>query len=199
MKPDYLASVAQAANVLHELAFDKHLLHQVSIAGTQIMCTADAGRIITTGMGKAGHIARKFSATLSSMGIPSHYVHPGEAHHGDLGQMHNSDLIFILSTSGKTAEVLMLLDHIAQNPSTVATRTIGITSHKTCLPTMLHVEMPLMQEADEFDLVPTTSTTVMLAICDAIALDAAKKTGFTKEVFANRHHGGYLGQKARQQ
>jgi arabinose-5-phosphate isomerase len=187
-----IKSIAEAANVLHEIAFDPVLAYQIESAASNIYRTQQKSRtVITTGMGKAGHIARKFSATLSSMGIPSHYVHPGEAAHGDLGQINPWDLIVALSTSGKTVEVIEFLRQVGDNAS------VGISTYPENLNTDTLVKMPVMQEADEFDLVPTTSTTVMLAICDAISLKAGELTGFTKKVFADRHHGGYLGQKAR--
>jgi arabinose-5-phosphate isomerase len=184
-------SIYEAGVLLTRLAFDDDLKLQIDAAASLIHVTQQKSRtVITTGMGKAGHIARKFSATLSSMGIPSHYVHPGEAAHGDLGQVNPWDLIIAMSTSGRTQEVQEFVQRV-QN------KVVGITSFPGMFDADLFVAMPVMREADEFDLVPTTSTTVMLAICDAISLEAGKLTGFDKDVFAARHHGGYLGRKAR--
>lgn len=196
-------SIAAAANVLHELAFNDVLEAQIETGAERINGTYwRGGSVIATGMGKAGHIARKFAATLSSCGVAAHYVHPGEAAHGDLGQIKYKDIVIAFSTSGKTAEVLDLLDHLVILNGPKPYTTIGITSHG--LPVDVKIRLPVMKEADPNNLVPTTSTTVMLAVSDALALRAVEKVmrcgdtvGAMKKVFAARHHGGYLGEVAR--
>ncbi len=155
------------------------------------------GRVITTGMGKAGHIAQKMAGTLCSTGTSSVYLHPGEAEHGDLGLLSEGDVILAYSTSGKTREVVEMLGlahHFGIDT------VIGITSHpdsairEQC---SIVIDMGVIKEPCPLGLTPTSSTTVMLAISDAIALCLMEERGFTKEQYGLRHHGGYLGKKAR--
>ena len=155
------------------------------------------GKIITTGMGKAGLAMKKFACTLCSFGIPSCYLHPGEASHGDLGVIGEDDVLFVASTSGKTREVLEMIDQargINYQPI------IGITSHPVSPlreKANYIVDMGIIEEAGEIKLAPTTSIIVMLAITDAIALALSEEKGFTKAKFGNYHHSGYLGSVAR--
>lgn len=157
------------------------------------------GTIITTGMGKAGIIMRKFSATLCSLGIPSVYLHPGEAMHGDLGIINKNkkDVLFIASTSGKTKEILELVE---LTKKLNLKSTIGLTSHPDS-PIRNKVDylldMGIIEEAGSLKLSPTTSTLVMLAITDTLAIVASEEKSFTKEDFAKFHHNGYCGSKAR--
>lgn len=157
------------------------------------------GLVITTGMGKAGIIMCKFSATLCSLGIPSVYLHPGEAMHGDLGIINKNkkDILFIASTSGKTKEILELVE---LTKKLNLKSTIGLTSHPDS-PIRNKVDylldMGIIEEAGSLKLSPTTSTLVMLAITDTLAIVTAEEKGFTKETFAKYHHSGYLGSQAR--
>jgi arabinose-5-phosphate isomerase len=155
------------------------------------------GKIVTTGMGKAGIAMQKFSCTLCSFGIPSCYLHPGEAAHGNLGIISQQDIMFVASTSGKTREVL---ETISQSRLINSQPIIGITSHPDSpLRNMVNVvlDMGIIEEAGELKIAPTTSILVMLAITDSIAITLAEERGLTKEQFGRLHHGGYLGQKAR--
>jgi len=157
-----------------------------------------SGKVLTTGMGKAGHIARKFAATLCSTGTPATYVHPGEAAHGDLGLVDKHDCIVALSTSGKTREVLEMLQ-LGRNLGLATV--IGITSHPESDMRELSdivVDMGVIEEPCPIDLTPSASIAVMLAVTDAIALTLLEVRGFTAEDFGARHHGGYLGGKARE-
>jgi len=190
-----IRSIDRAGLVLQRISSDPLLEKQVEEAAQQIANMSKATKVIVSGMGKAGLIGRKFSATLSSVGIPSFFVHPGEAAHGDLGSISTNDIVFVLSTSGRTEEVHAFLEQLAALSSPIV---IGISSFPKRFPKYVQrVDMGEIDEADLFGLVPTTSTLVMLAICDEIALRAATYTGFTAETFAMRHHGGYLGKKAR--
>ena len=139
------------------------------------------GRIVTTGMGKAGIIMRKLSSTLCSLGLPSVYLHPGEASHGDSGILKTDDILFVASTSGKTREILEVID-IAKRIKVKSI--IGITSHIDS-PIRKHADMLLdmgdVEETGYLQLAPTTSTLVMLAITDAVALTAAFAKGLTTE------------------
>ncbi len=155
------------------------------------------GKVLATGIGKAGHIARKFAATLCSTGTPAAYVHPGEAAHGDLGLIGPADCIVAFSNSGMTREVLEMLElgrHLGL--STI----IGITSHAdSTLRNMadITVDMGIVEDPCPLGLTPTASIAVMLAIGDAIALVLMELKGITTRDFGLRHHGGYLGRKAR--
>lgn len=154
-------------------------------------------RIVTTGMGKAGHIAEKVSSTLSSLGMPSCYVHPGEAAHGDLGMVKKGDVLFAFSTSGKTREVI---ETIERAKTLGVLKMIAITSHPDAtIRKMVDivVDVGFFEEAGYLNIAPTTSTTMMLIYADMIATMAAHIRGFTIEDFGLRHHGGYLGQKVR--
>ena len=161
-------------------------------------CHRNGKTVVTTGMGKAGHIAQKAASILSSLGIRSIYLHPGEASHGDIGVVGDQDVILAFSTSGKTREVLetiRLARHIAE--CTV----ISITSHpdgkiRKC--SDLVVDMGAVEEAGYLEIAPTTSTTVMQVLADFIAVTSAEIIGTTMEEYSLRHHGGYLGQKSRE-
>jgi arabinose-5-phosphate isomerase len=155
------------------------------------------GKVLTTGMGKAGHVARKFAATLCSTGTPAAYVHPGEAAHGDLGLIAPRDCIVAFSTSGKTNEVIEMLElgrHLGLETI------IGITSHPDShLRDLADVilDMGVIEEPCPLGLTPSASIAVMLAIGDALALALMELKGVTKHDYGLRHHGGYLGRKAR--
>jgi arabinose-5-phosphate isomerase len=156
-----------------------------------------AGKVLTTGMGKAGHVAHKFAATLCSTGTPAAFIHPGEAAHGDLGLIARNDCIVALSTSGKTNEVIEMLElgrHLGLQTI------IGITSHPDSRLRELAdviLDMGMIKEACPLGLTPSASIAVMLAITDALALTLMELKGVTAHDYGLRHHGGYLGRKAR--
>ncbi len=152
------------------------------------------GRIIVTGMGKSGHIAKKIAATLASTGSPAFFVHPAEAQHGDFGMFVKNDVVLALSHSGNTEELVVLIPFI----KTLGVPLIGITGNKTSRlaqnsNVVLHV--PISQEACALNLAPTTSTTLTLALGDALAIALQKARGFTPEDFAKAHPGGSLGKR----
>jgi arabinose-5-phosphate isomerase len=155
------------------------------------------GKVITTGMGKAGNIATKMAGTLCSTGTPAVYLHPGESAHGDLGLVAPEDIIIAFSTSGKTREVLEMLERArGLGPITI----IAITSHPDAEIRKLadiEIDMGIMEEPCRLKLTPSASTTVMLAISDALALVVMEKKGLTLEQYGVRHHGGYLGERSR--
>jgi arabinose-5-phosphate isomerase len=155
------------------------------------------GKIVTTGMGKAGIIMRKFSSTLCSFGIPSCYLHPGEASHGDLGVIQKNDILFVASTSGKTREVLEIID-LSRNISNV--KIIGITSHpdsKIRSKADIILDMGIIEEAGKMKLAPTTSIIIMQVITDVISIILSEEKNVTKKQFGKFHHSGYLGAVAR--
>ena len=155
------------------------------------------GKVLTAGMGKAGHIARKFASTLCSTGTPASYIHPGEAAHGDLGLIGPEDCLVAFSTSGKTREVLEMLElgrHIGLRT------VIAVTSHpESELRTLSDIvlDMGIIDEPCSQGLTPSASIVAMLAISDALALTLMDLQGFTRHDWGLRHHGGYLGKKAR--
>lgn len=155
------------------------------------------GNVLSTGIGKAGHIARKFAATLCSTGTPASFLHAAEAPHGDLGLVAREDCIVAFSTSGKSAEVLETLT-LARHLGLQTV--IGITSHPDSELRSLSdivLDMGIIEEACPLGLTPSSSTAVMLAISDALALTLMEIKGVTRKEFGLRHHGGYLGRKAR--
>ena len=157
-----------------------------------------SGKVITTGIGKAGFVAHRFAATLSSTGTPAFYIHPAEAGHGDLGMLAEDDLIVAFSTSGKSIEVVEMLEMSTQFG---IKSVIGITSHTDSplrdLSTITLDMGPDIEEPCPLNLTPSATIAVMSAICDAIALTLVELTGFTKEEYGRRHHKGYLGTIAR--
>lgn len=150
------------------------------------------GRVIVTGMGKSGHVARKIAATLASTGTPSHFVHPGEASHGDLGMIVPEDVVIALSYGGASAELNDLI-HYARR---FGIPLIGITS-KAESPlgsaSDILLQLPGVPEVCPMGLAPTTSTTMMLALGDALAVAVMEIKGFTADDFRNFHPGGKLG------
>ncbi len=152
------------------------------------------GKVVITGMGKPGHIGSKIAATLASLGTPSFFMHPGEAMHGDLGMIDSQDIIIMTSYSGESDEVISLLPVLKEIGST----TIAITGNpkstmaKNC---DYHFFFPKFHEACYLHLAPTSSTTALLVIGDALAVIASKLRNYTKEDFGLHHPAGSLGKK----
>lgn len=157
------------------------------------------GKLVTSGMGKAGQIAMNIATTFCSTGIPAVFLHPSEAQHGDLGIIQKDDLLLLISNSGKTREIVELTNLSKKlNPNL---KFIVITGN---------LESPLANEADIclhtgnpaevclLGMTPTTSTTMMTVIGDILVVETMRKTGFTIDEYSKRHHGGYLGEKSRE-
>jgi arabinose-5-phosphate isomerase len=153
-----------------------------------------AGRVVVTGMGKSGLVARKVAATLSSTGTPSIHLHPAEALHGDLGMLVKGDLALALSSSGETAEILQLLATIKRLQVPLLTMT-GAMRSTLALASEVALDCSVDKEACSLGLAPTASTTTMIALGDALALSLAERRGFKVEDFANLHPGGKLGKR----
>lgn len=152
------------------------------------------GSVIVSGMGKAGLIGQKLAATLASTGTRSHYLHPGEAVHGDLGRVHQHDLLVMLSQSGETEEVVRLLPSLASFGVPI----IAITGRRTSTlgrAATVVIDLGPLQEACSLGLAPSTSTTAMLAIGDALALVTSRMRDFRREDFARFHPAGALGRQ----
>lgn len=152
------------------------------------------GRLIVAGIGKSGHVARKLAATLASTGTPSFFVHPGEASHGDLGMVTENDVVLLLSYSGESAELSDLIHYTRRFGVTL----IGMTG-KADSTLGRHADivlaLPSVPEACPNGLAPTTSTTMMMALGDALAVALLERMGLTPEQFRTFHPGGKLGQK----
>jgi arabinose-5-phosphate isomerase len=155
---------------------------------------AVSGRVIVSGMGKSGHVARKIAATLASTGTPSFFVHPAEASHGDLGMLTQHDAVMALSNSGETAELTDLVNFTRR----FAIPLIGITGKAdSALGTAADAALllPKTPEACPMGLAPTTSTTLMLGLGDALAVALLERKGFSASDFHNLHPGGQLGRR----
>ncbi len=153
-----------------------------------------SGRVVVTGMGKSGHVGNKIAATLASTGTPSFFVHPGEASHGDLGMITRSDVVLAISNSGETAEILTILPLIKRMGAPLIAMT-GRPGSTLASSAEVHLDVSVAQEACPHNLAPTASTTVTLAMGDALAVALLEARGFTQEDFARSHPGGTLGRR----
>lgn len=163
----------------------------ITACETMIACT---GRVVITGMGKSGHIGNKIAATLASTGTPSFFVHPGEACHGDLGMITKDDVVIAISNSGSTVEVVTILPLIKR----LGIPLISMTGHATSVlakAACANLDVSVESEACPLNLAPTTSTTVTLAMGDALAIALLESRGFSAEDFAFSHPSGALGRK----
>ena len=152
------------------------------------------GRVIVTGMGKSGIIARKVAATLASTGTPAFFLHPAEAIHGDLGVVQGDDVVVTLSHSGETAEILRLLETLRRIGTPIVALT-GIANSTLGQFADVTLDCHVSEEACPLNLVPTASTTAALALGDALAMTLLVEKGFQPEDFANLHPGGKLGKR----
>ena len=163
----------------------------VMAAQTMLACT---GRVVVSGMGKSGHVARKVAATLASTGTPALFVHPGEARHGDLGMIQANDVVLAFSNSGETEELAEIAPHIKRLGATLIAIT-GNPESSLAKIADLHLNASVKTEACPLNLAPTASTTAALALGDALALVLLDLRGFSAEDFARSHPGGSLGRK----
>jgi arabinose-5-phosphate isomerase len=158
----------------------------------------NGGKVIASGMGKAGQVANNLATTFSSTGTPAIFMHPSEAQHGDLGVIRENDVLIVLSNSGKTREILELVYLSRQlHPSLPVILITGNTEGELVKKSTISLFTGKPEEVCPLGLTPTTSTTVMTVIGDALTVLMMEKIGFTAEEYAKRHHGGYLGEKSR--
>jgi arabinose-5-phosphate isomerase len=158
------------------------------------VCLSCRGRVVTTGMGKSGHMARKIAATLASTGTPAFFLHPGEASHGDAGMLTRADVLLALSNSGETEEIVALLPYIKR----LATALIAMTGNAASTlarAAEVHIDVSVHEEACPHNLTPTASTTAALVMGDALAVALLEARGFSAEDFARSHPGGALGRR----
>jgi arabinose-5-phosphate isomerase len=152
-------------------------------------------RVIVSGMGKSGHIARKIAATLASTGTPAHFIHPAEASHGDLGMVTRNDALMLLSYGGETAELSDLITYAKRIRVPIIGISAGRPDSTLVQSSDVALVLPQAQEACPMGLAPTTSTTMMLALGDALAVALMERRGFTAHQYREFHPGGSLGRK----
>ncbi|HTW37252.1 MAG TPA: KpsF/GutQ family sugar-phosphate isomerase [Steroidobacteraceae bacterium] len=182
-----LAIEAQAVSAL-EARLDERF-----VAACRI-CLACAGRVVVTGIGKSGHVARKIAATLASTGTPAFFLHPADAGHGDLGMITRADVLLALSNSGESQEVLQLVPHLKRLGVPLIAMTGNASSLLARLATVV-LDVSVPEEACPLNLAPTASTTASLAMGDALAVTLLEARGFTAQDFARAHPGGTLGRR----
>ena len=152
------------------------------------------GRVVVSGMGKSGHVARKMSSTLASTGIPSFFVHPGEASHGDLGMIDQTDAVIAISNSGETPEMSNLVEYTRRFKIPLVVITSKLHSNMADQADAILL-LPKAEEACPMGLAPTTSTTMAMALGDTLAVVLMERLGFTADDFKQRHPGGQLGKR----
>ena len=182
--------VALEADAVAKLA-DRIDAGFVKACETLLACT---GRVVVVGMGKSGHIGGKIAATLASTGTPAFFVHPGEASHGDLGMITPDDVVMAISNSGTTAEILTILPIIKRMGVKLISMTGNVDS-ELGQQSDVALDISVEKEACPLNLAPTASTTVTLAMGDALAVALLKSRDFTEEDFARSHPGGQLGRR----
>lgn len=198
MKEAILKMIGHEALAIKNIPVDNGFIDAIELIYQQVH--VKKGKLVTSGMGKAGQIALNIATTFSSTGTPSVFLHPSDSQHGDLGVIQENDILLLISNSGKTREIVELV------------RLAGLLH--TGIPIIVISSNPdgeLAKGADAFiytgnpkevcplGLSPTTSTTVMTVIGDALVVSLMNKINFTNEDYAKRHHGGYLGDKSRKQ
>lgn len=196
-KEDIQALLTAEANAVKSLPITEDYQTAIKLIVTHV--NEKGGKLVCSGMGKAGQIAMNISTTFSSTGTPSVYLHPAEAQHGDLGLLQPNDLLLLVSNSGKTREIIELvqLTHglYPDMPYILVTGNEHGELVQGAAATLLTGNPP---EVCPLGMAPTTSTTMMTVIGDILIVGTERAIGFTKAQYALRHHGGYLGQKSRQ-
>lgn len=168
-------------------------IDQKFAAACQILLNCE-GRVVVTGMGKSGHIGKKISATLSSTGTPSFFLHPAEASHGDIGMITRKDVVLALSNSGETEEIIHILPLIKRLDIPFIALT-GVSNSTLAKMADINIDVSVNQEACPLGLAPTASTTASLAMGDALAIALLEVRGFTADDFAKSHPAGRLGRR----
>jgi arabinose-5-phosphate isomerase len=196
MKDEIQEIINQEVKALQNLVINENFELAVSLIETQVH--QKGGKVVISGMGKAGQIGVNIATTLASTGTPAVFLHPSESQHGDLGIVQKNDILLLISNSGKTREIVELETLVKRLFPEI--KIIGLTGNlegdlAQFSDVTLYTGAP--KEVCPLGLAPTTSTTAMTVIGDIIIVLLMKKIGFTKEQYALRHHSGYLGSKAR--
>lgn len=181
------------SNEIKGLEALQHTLGTSFVRALDLIAACD-GRVIVSGIGKSGHVARKIAATLASTGTPAFFIHPTEASHGDLGMVSDHDCLLVLSNSGETAELADIISYAKRNGIALIAVTQKATSSLASAATVTLLLPPAI-EACPIGMAPTTSTTMMLALGDTLAVTLLSRRGFTSEQFRSLHPGGTLGRK----
>ena len=184
---DVLAIEARAIDAL------AHRLSDAFVDAVALLL-ACRGRVVVSGIGKSGHVARKLAATLASTGTPAFFVHPAEASHGDLGMITADDVVVMLSNSGETDELVLLVPHIKRQGARIVAIT-GNEQSSLAQNAHVHLDAAVDTEACPLGLAPTASTSAALALGDALALAVLDARGFSADDFARSHPGGSLGRR----
>lgn len=195
MNKDALMTLAQAV-IETEAAAVSALLNRIDDSfcrACEIMLDCK-GRIVVIGMGKSGHIGGKIAATLASTGTPAFFVHPAEASHGDLGMIKKTDVVLVLSNSGETDEVNLILPVLKRRGVRIIAMT-GSADSTLARHADIHLDVSVEEEACPLGLAPTSSTTAALVMGDVLAVSLLESRGFTREDFARSHPGGQLGRR----
>ena len=198
MKETIKEVIEKEAKAIRNIPIEDGFVRAIELIHTHVH--KKKGKLVTSGMGKAGQIALNIATTFSSTGTPAVFLHPSESQHGDLGIIQQNDVLFVISNSGKTREIIELVE-LANNlyrglPLIVISGNPNGSLAKDA-DAFIHTGNP--EEVCPLGLSPTTSTTVMTVIGDALVVSMMYKIGFTSEDYAKRHHGGYLGDKSRSQ
>lgn len=188
----------QEAKAIQNIPIDSNFEKAIELIHQQVH--VKKGKLVLSGMGKAGQIAQNIATTFSSTGTPSVFLHPSDAQHGDLGVIAENDVLMLMSNSGKTREILELID-LSKNlhgslPMIVIT---GNCDSEISEKSDACIFTGAPKEVCPLGLTPSTSTTVMTVIGDALVVSMMKRINFTSADYAKRHHGGYLGDKSRAQ
>ncbi len=198
MKDTIRAVINQEAEAIKNIPIGDDFVKAVELIHHQVH--EKNGKLVASGMGKAGQIALNIATTFSSTGTPSIFLHPSDSQHGDLGVIQENDILLLISNSGKTREIIELVE-LAENlhPGlpliVISGNPKGILAKNA--DAFIYTGNP--KEVCPLGLSPTTSTTVMTVIGDALVVSLMNKIGFTNKDYAKRHHGGYLGNKSRLQ
>lgn len=182
---------------IQNISIDKEINDAVDIIDTHVH--HNNGKVVISGMGKAGQIGVNIATTLSSTGTPSIFIHPSEAQHGDLGMIQKNDVLILISNSGKTREVIefeILAKRLYPSIKIIVLTGNNNSQLANVSDVCLYTGHP--EEICPLGLTPTTSTTVMTVVGDLLVVSLMERINFTKEDYAKRHHSGYLGQKARE-
>jgi arabinose-5-phosphate isomerase len=195
LRPSEFVRVEAAALTELALRLDSTMLVPFTKASDLLLRSAEGNsRIIVTGIGKSGIIARKLAATLRSTGTQAHFLHAAEAIHGDLGMLAPGDIVLALSYSGETEELLRLLPTLKRLAATLITL-CGCSTSALAEASDIFLDTSVSSEACPLNLAPTASTTVMLALGDALALEVSRRRGWRAEDFADLHPGGRIGKR----
>ncbi len=198
MKEAIRRVIEHEAEAVKNIPVSEGMLKAIELIHQQVH--QNKGKLVTSGMGKAGQIAANIATTFSSTGTPAVFLHPSESQHGDLGVVQENDVLLVISNSGKTREIIELIElaenlHAGLPLIVISSNPDGVLAKNA--DAFIYTGNP--KEVCPLGLSPTTSTTVMTVIGDALVVSMMNKIGFTNEEYAKRHHGGYLGSKSRLQ